>query len=161
MTTPVSEQRARLRIRPKLWSELVSELARRGGGHREAGAFLLGRRRGRRPAIARIVYFDDLEPGSLNGAVHLTTTAYSRLADICRAARYEVFGDIHTHPGSMVHQSHIDEDNPLVAQRGHIALIIGNYAQGRPALRDAGVYVYLGDDGWATRPGAVRHKRWF
>ena len=66
---------------------------------------------------------------------------------------------MHTHPGGKVQQSHIDRDNPLIAQRGHLAIIIGHYAQQHADLRDVGIYEYRGDDGWDTRMRAVSHRR--
>jgi hypothetical protein len=161
MTTKASDEGPALQIRRRAWSQLIAELALRGGGHRESGAFLLGRRRGRRPRVTHVVYFDDLEPGSLNGAVHLTTSAYSELWAMCRDLAVEVLGDIHTHPGDMIGQSHIDEDNPLVAQAGHIALIVPHYARGTIDLRRTGVYEYRGDAGWTTRTRGLSHHRWF
>ena len=41
-----------------------------------------------------------------------------------------MIGDVHTHPGRGVHQSGIDAANPMVAQKGHVALIV-------PRLRHA------------------------
>ena len=156
-----SKQSAVLRIRRRAWRNLLSELAARGRGTRESGAFLLGHRRGRRSRVSCVVYFDDLEPGSLNGAVHLTHAAYPGLWELCRELKLEVLGDVHTHPGSIVTQSHVDQDNPLIAQVGHVALIVPYYAQGTIATTDVGVYEYQGDNGWATRPGALVHRRWF
>lgn len=156
-----SRQPAALQIRRRVWRDLVAELGARGRGTRESGAFLLGHRRSRRPRVTRVVYFDDLEPGSLNGAVHLTHIAYSRLWELCREIGLEVLGDVHTHPGLIVSQSHIDEDNPLVAQVGHVAMIVPHYAQGSIVAADVGVYEYQGDEGWAARPGGVVHRRWF
>ena len=155
-----SKRPAALQIRRRAWRHLLTELAARGRGNQESGAFLLGHRRGRRPRVTRVVYFDDLEPGSLNGAVHLTHIAYTRLWELCRQIGIEVLGDVHTHPGSIVSQSHIDQDNPLIAQVGHVALIVPHYAQGTIAISDVGVYEYQGDAGWATRPWALVHRRW-
>ncbi len=160
MTTSASD-RPRIRIRRADWRELNAQLAARGGGRRESGAFLLGRRRGRRPLVTHIVYFDDLEPESLNGAVHLTMTAYSRLWAMCRDHGVEVLADVHTHPGRYIQQSEIDQDNPLIAQRGHVAIIIGHYAQKHAELRDVGMYEYQGDDGWNARVRAASHRRWW
>ena len=156
-----SKRSAALQIRRRAWRQLLAKLGARGGGNRESGAFLLGHTRGRRPRVTRIVYFDDLEPGSLNGAVHLTHIAYSRLWELCREIGLEVLGDVHTHPGPIVSQSPVDQDNPLVAQVGHVALIVPHYAQGTIVTTDVGVYEYQGDEGWATRPGALVHRRWF
>lgn len=161
MTTTSASDRPKIRIRRRDWRELNAQLATRGRGHRESGAFLLGPARGRRPRITHFGYFDDLEPDSLNGAVHLTMTAYSNLWAMCRDHQVEVLADVHTHPGGYIEQSHIDQDNPLVAQRGHVAVIIGHYAQQQARLRDVGMYEYQGDDGWDTRTRAVSHRRWW
>ena len=161
MTITSASNRPTIRIRRADWRKLNAQLAARGGGHRESGAFLLGRRRGRRPLVTHIMYFDDLEPESLNGAVHLTMTAYSRLWGVCRDLGVEVLADVHTHPGGCIQQSHIDQDNPLVAQRGHLAIIIGHYARQHAELRHVGMYEYQGDDGWDTRGRAVSHRRWW
>lgn len=152
---------AALQIRRRTWCELIAELGLRGRGTRESGAFLLGHRRSRRARVTCVVYFDDLEPGSLNGAVHLTHVAYSRLWELCRDMGLEVLGDVHTHPGPIVSQSNIDQDNPLVAQVGHVALIIPCYSQGSIRAADVGVYVYQGNDGWATRQRGLVHRRLF
>lgn len=110
--------------------------------------------------MSYIAYFDDLEPGSLNDAVHLTTAAYSRLWALCRELGVEVLADIHTHPATCVQQSSIDQDNPLVAQKGHVALIVAHYAQTPISLREVGMYEYRGDEGWVSRAGALSHRYW-
>jgi len=158
--TSGSKRPSHIRMGRPCWRAMLRELAARGESRRESGAFLLGQRRGRRPRVTYVVYFDDLEPESLNGAVHLTTTAYSRLWVICRERGIEVLADVHTHPGGCVQQSEIDEENPLVGQRGHIAIIIGHFAQKIVSLREVGIYEYHGDDGWEARPRAVSHGRW-
>lgn len=150
-----------LQIRRRTWRNMLAELAARGGGVRESGAFLLGRRTRRRPRIARVVYFDDLEPTSLNGAVHLTHVAYTRLWALCAELGFEVLGDVHTHPGPGVKQSDIDQDNPLIAQAGHIALIVPHFARGAIRRQEVGIYEYRGDDGWIDRPSALHHRRWW
>lgn len=154
-----SDRSPRLRIRRRTWRRLIDELEARGHGTRESGAFLLGNRRGRRRVVTHIAYFDDLEPGALNGAVRLTHRAYSALWARCASHGVEVLADVHTHPGDIVRQSQIDQDNPLVAQRGHVALIVPRFAAGHTAPDDVGAYEYLGDEGWRVRPGAVRHGR--
>jgi len=159
MTTSASD-RPLIRIPSKSWRALLEELAERGGGHRESGAFLLGRRRGRRPKITHVAYFDDLEPASLNGAVHLTTACYADLNRLCSRLGVEVLADIHTHPGDFIHQSTIDEENPLVAVPGHVAIIVGHFAQNGAGLGDIGCYRYDGDDGWSRLPRGVSHWRW-
>lgn len=160
MTTTSASERPVLRIPAKRWRTMLDELAARGGGQKESGAFLLGRRGGRRPKVTHVAYFDDVEPASLNGAVHLTTVGYTRLNALCRQLGVEVLADIHTHPGDYICQSSIDEDNPLVAIPGHLAIIVGEYAQYGATLADVGCYRYDGDDGWTTLTSGMSHWRW-
>ena len=129
------------------WSSLLSELAKRGRGSRESGAFLLADKTGGRKARA-IVYLDDLDPNCLTGGITFKGTAYSRLWDICSAKHMTVIADVHTHPGRAVAQSDIDQDNPMISQVGHVAIIIPSYARGKIKTRDIGVHIYRGDAGW-------------
>lgn len=61
-------------IRKRLFTTLMSELARRGNGMRESGAFLLGTAASEtgspedtRPVIEAIAFYHDLDPGCLTG----------------------------------------------------------------------------------------------
>jgi proteasome lid subunit RPN8/RPN11 len=143
----------------RMWHELMAELRRRGDGRRESGAFLLARVVGDRRKVARVIYLDDLDPNCLNGGIKLQGLAYSKLWDICAEAGLLVVGDVHTHPGSWVNQSSIDADNPMVAQRGHVALIVPYLASRHVAPKDVGVHLYQGEDGWTTWTGYAAAKR--
>lgn len=135
------------------WRRLVAELAARGRGERESGAFLLARL-GRYPRrVAATVYFDDLHPQALNGAVSIPGSAFGRLWDLCAERGMTVVGDVHTHPGKGVAQSDIDAANPMVAARGHVAVILPHFALRSPEPRDAGIHVYLGDHRWTSAFG--------
>ena len=143
----------RLTISRRVWRRLVRELAARGRGERESGAFLLART-GRAPRrVAATVYFDDLDPAALNGAISIRGAAFARLWDICAERGMRVVGDVHTHPGSGVAQSDIDAANPMVARRGHVAIILPYFARGAPVPADAGVHVYQGDRSWTSAFG--------
>jgi hypothetical protein len=111
------------------------------------------------------MYFDDLDPGALTGAVHLSHAAFVRLWDLCDAGGALVLGDVHTHPGGFVAQSGIDEDNPLVARAGHVALIVPHLGTRQVGASDVGVFEYRGEDGWYAAPPHVRRRRlrigWF
>ncbi|HEY4267010.1 MAG TPA: hypothetical protein VGM94_02350 [Galbitalea sp.] len=136
---------------------LVSELARRGGGRRESGAFLLARRG--RPAVNgfrqvdAFALYDDLDPDCLVGSIEMHPIGFSRLNALCRERGLEVVGDAHTHPSTHVCQSDIDSSNPMAAFPGHIALIVPRYAQGRPALPELGAHEFLGKGRWNSRFG--------
>jgi hypothetical protein len=139
---------ALVRIEQALWTELVDELARRGMGLRESGAFLLASKTGDRRVVTRLVYFDDLDPQALNGGIHLRSFAFSRLWRICREEKLAVVCDIHTHPGTWVGQSGIDKDNPMISREGHIGIILPDLARGSRAARDAGVHIYHASGEW-------------
>lgn len=134
------------------WDAMIAELGRRGQGRRESGAFLLADRKGFQTAVTRVVYLDDLDPSCLTGAINFNGLAYSKLWDICDAEKRRVIGDIHTHPGAGVRQSRIDAANPMVAQAGHIALIVPHFAMRPTKPKAVGVHRYDGE-GWESWTG--------
>ncbi|MEB3286895.1 MAG: hypothetical protein VKJ04_05275 [Vampirovibrionales bacterium] len=142
-----------------IWTDLVAELARRGSGVRESGAFLLGSiYSGRREVMAFIPY-DELEPGCLDaGYINFTSIGYRKLWRLLKECGLQVVGDIHTHPGKPI-QSHIDRDNPMMPNVGHIALILANYAQKHPMPSDAALYIFKGSQLWESyKPGQSKQK---
>ncbi len=142
----------RLRISWLSWWRLVRQLRRRGGGRRESGAFLLGRRDEQGGAISDFVFYDDTDPGALlRGYVHLAGTALNKVWERCAETGLEVLADVHTHPGR-ADQSPSDQEHPMVAIRGHIAVIIPNFARSTLNLRGVGVYRHLGARNWIVLP---------
>lgn len=136
-----------------LWREGLGELRRRGGGRRESGAFLLGHEEGGRRAVERFVFYDDLDPGCLDtGIVAFDGVGYGPLWRMCRETGTKVVADVHTHPGAAV-QSPIDRENPMIAQRGHLALIVPEFARRRVGPPELGIYEYEGDHRWRDRGG--------
>jgi proteasome lid subunit RPN8/RPN11 len=135
-------------ISRRRWKRLVRQLAERGEGRRESGAFLLAKPGKRNRRVVGWVLFDDLDPESLNGSVSIRGQAFARLWSICRERGMKVIADVHTHPGRGVGQSSIDAANPMVAQRGHVGLIVPSFARGRVRTRDVGFHVYRGDRSW-------------
>jgi proteasome lid subunit RPN8/RPN11 len=155
MTTKV----AKVEITRFAWFALMRELHKRGGNKRESGAFLLGR--DENPKIIRPVYYDDLDPHSLDlGYVNFDGAGFVKLWKICAEEKLRVVADVHTHPTQWIEQSPSDKDNPMIAQKGHVALIVPNYARRlRFSLRGVGIYEYLGEGRWRThanRSGFVR-----
>ncbi len=140
----------RLSCSSRLWRVLLHELARRGGGHRESGAFLLGKRLGGRRVIDGFICYDDLDPHCLDsGIVVFDGAGYGPLWQHCRKAQLEVVADVHTHGGS-ARQSAADRDHPMVATPGHVALIVPGFAQRLVDARELGVYEYQGDHRWQS-----------
>lgn len=153
-------RRALVRFRTKDWADLLDELARRGAGVREAGAFLLAARHGDPRVVKTAMFFDDLDPDCLRGGIALDGRAFSRLYDLCRRDRLAIIGDVHTHPGPGVEQSSIDAANPMVARAGHVALIVPHLAQHRPTPQTVGVHQYDGV-GWTSWFGHEAARRVF
>lgn len=155
----------RLTISRRAWRRLVRELVARGRGERESGAFLLARTDRSPRRIAAVVFFDDIDPDALNGAIAIRGASFSRLWEICSARDMRVVGDVHTHPSGWVDQSAIDAANPMVATRGHVAVILPRFAQRATRPRDAGVHIYEGDHKWASAFGdeaaALIRRTWW
>jgi proteasome lid subunit RPN8/RPN11 len=151
---------ALIRMRRGRWNSMVTELGRRGSGTRESGAFLLANRSGDRSTVTRVIYLDDLDPACLTGGIEFDGLAYSKLWDICGAEQRVVIADVHTHPASQVHQSPIDAENPMVAQKGHVALIVPYYAMRAVQPGEVGVHRYDGR-GWQTWTGKDAAQRLF
>ena len=106
-----------LRIRTDRWCRMLDDLAERGRGDREAGAFLLAERRAPNTVASWIAY-DDLDPGCLTGGISFAGEAIGRLSQHCATTGYLVLGDVHTHPGPCVAQSSIDRANPMLSKKG-------------------------------------------
>jgi proteasome lid subunit RPN8/RPN11 len=140
----------------RVWHNGVTELRRRGGGQRESGAFLLGRKRGTRGtrrAAERFVFYDDLDPTCLDsGIVIFDGAGYGPLWRICRESGMTVVADVHTHPGP-ARQSPDDRDNPMIATPGHVAIILPYFAAPPLRMEDLGVYEYCGAHRWHSYLG--------
>ena len=153
--------RHRLSCPKKVWRLGLAEVARRGEGRHESGAFLLGHRNGLRGRVAQFAYYDDFDPSCLDsGIVVFDGVGFGPLWELCRKAGLSVLADLHTHAGhGPARQSSLDRDNPMIAQPGHVALIIPNFATDF-RLQDMGVYEYLGSHEWRDHSSA-RVGRYF
>ncbi len=149
---------ALLRMRRRDWDAMIRELGRRGHGVRESGAFLLADRDGELRTVTRIVYLDDLDPNCLTGGIEFDGLAYSKLWDLCDQEQQLVIGDVHTHGGRDVRQSSTDADNPMIARRGHVALIVPNLSLGSVDAGHVGVHLYDGR-GWQSWTGAEARRK--
>lgn len=137
-----------------LWQSLCNDLKTSSAGQRESGAFLLGHN----GKVKSYVLYEQLDQNCLfQGAIRLQGKHFGRLWKICRERSQQVIADVHTHPGREF-QSSIDRANPMIAQRGHVGLIIPFYATNNPVPSKTGVYQYLGNRHWRTIPPKKRHK---
>jgi proteasome lid subunit RPN8/RPN11 len=152
--------RSRIRITPRRWDALIEELRVRGNGDRESGAFLLARADGRHArTVDRIVYFDDVDPTCLTGGITIQSSGFAALSNICNAHGLRVIADVHTHPGAWVEQSGIDRANPMIATRGHVAVIVPNFAAAAVRASECGVHVYRGSHTWDAHKGSAARKQ--
>ena len=133
-----------------VWSAGVRELRRRTKGYRESGAFLLGSKSKVR-RIEEFVFYDDVDPGALRrGLVEIDGRRLGDLWQHCRKTGRAVVADVHVHPGGY-RQSKSDRANPIMAEIGHIAIILPNYAANATSPGNIGVYEYLGSHEWRDR----------
>jgi hypothetical protein len=144
----------KLICRSSIWNHGVGELHRRTGGQRESGAFLLGTTKGNIRRVELFLYYDDVDPTCFaHGIVEFDGRKFGLVWDRCRSLNLAVVADIHVHPGGYG-QSGSDRYNPMIAEVGHLAMILPNYAAANPLPGDIGIYEYLGSRQWKD------HSRW-
>jgi hypothetical protein len=146
----------RLVCAPAIWKAGVSELATRtNGATRESGALLLGRKGGRTRRIMEFMFYDDIDPTCLNnGIVELDgRRLQGAVGQRCRQNKLDVVADVHVHPGGHG-QSPSDKANPMVAEAGHLAIILPYFARRRTKPGEIGMFEYLGGRGWADHSRA-------
>ena len=111
--------------------------------------------------MVQFAYYDDFDPTCLDsGIVIFDGAGFGPLWELCRQTGLNVLADLHTHGGpGPARQSLLDRDNPMIAQPGHVALIVPNFATDF-RMSDIGVYEYLGSHRWRNHSG-VRSRRFF
>jgi hypothetical protein len=133
-----------------VWRAGVMELRRRTKGRHESGAFLLGAK-GKARRIEEFVYYDDIDPHALDtGIVQIDGRRLGDLWAHCRKTGREVVADVHVHPGGFG-QSGSDKANPVMAEIGHIAFILPDFATRATMPGGIGIYEYLGARRWRDR----------
>lgn len=137
----------------RVWLDLTAELHRRTEGRHESGAFLVGRIEGDRRRVEHIVYYDELNPNAYSsGVVTLHAASFGPLWDRCREWGLVVVADVHVHEFG-AGQSWTDRRNPMIAQAGHIALILPGFARLPIVAEGIGFYEYLGNHRWRDFSG--------
>jgi hypothetical protein len=143
-----------LEIAVPLWEQLIEHLRKQGAGVRESGAFLLGHKSDTGRVVTHFLPYEWLQADALqNDYVSLTAASFSKLWDVCRTENISVVADVHTHPFEPG-QSRSDKANPMVALKGHIALIVPRFAQEAVGPEDLGFYVYQGNHAWVSHSGS-------
>lgn len=136
-----------LSIPSATWEMLLLGLRTRGAGHRESGAFLLGPKTGPRRVTA-VVFYDQIDPKAFDtGIVVIDGGRMARLWQLCRERGERVVADVHTHPGA-AGQSEADRMHPMIAEPGHLALILPRFAAAPVRFEEIGFYRYLGNFRW-------------
>ena len=132
-----------------LWRRLVRSLRERGhSATRESGAFLLGAREFGRSRITDFVLYDDLDPHCLDtGIVRFDGSHYGKLWAYVEKTSRAVIADVHVHPGEAT-QSDSDRRHPMIAQAGHISLILPDFVKSQASHVNARAYVFDQRDIW-------------
>jgi hypothetical protein len=140
----------KLQIHFTVWKQLMQELKKRGGGERESGAFLLGYKQDK--LVTSFICYDDLDPHAFDsGIIVFNGDGFIPLWKHCHANNLKVLADVHTHPDEWTGQSSSDRRHPMIAQAGHIALIIPNLAlNSEESLCGVGIHEFLGDRHWKS-----------
>ena len=130
-----------------LWKQIRRQLRERGAGVRESGGFLLGKIVSGQRYVTDFIAYDDVDPGALQGIIVFDASKMDVVWRRCEADGLQVVADVHTH-GRGFGQSQMDMDNPMIPQRGHIALIVPDFAQGFVKPGQFGMYEFCGIGQW-------------
>jgi proteasome lid subunit RPN8/RPN11 len=159
-----SGQPPKLVCAPQTWHEGVDELRRRAAGWQESGAFLLGTRRNGVRNVRRFLFYDDVDPTCFaRGIVEFDGRKFGTVWQRCRDLKMTVVADVHVHPG-YYRQSPSDRHNPMIAEAGHFALIVPDYAARARMPGAMGIYEYLGNRQWqdhSSLADRVFHVGWW
>ena len=147
-----------LKCRRRLWISILAELRERGRADRESGGFLLGRHLARGRVIEGFLAYDAVDPNALRGHIEFDGSRMDRVWSECRRLGLQVVADVHTHPGCYG-QSDIDRANPMIPERGHLALVVPNFARRVVLPGEIGIYEFPGRDGWVDH--SARGARFF
>lgn len=147
LITRLFGRRPDLAISPALWTQLLEGLRERGRYDRESGAFLLGPSSEPR-RVTSIVFYDEVDPAAFDtGIIVIDGGCMADLWRICRERGAVVVADVHTHGGA-AGQSEADRQHPMIAEAGHVAIILPNFAAAPVRLGEIGLYRYLGKFEW-------------
>jgi hypothetical protein len=151
----------RLSCNRNLWKSILWELHQRTEARHESGAFLLGVVEDNRRRVLRSVYYDDLDARAYESGICVVKgPAFARLWEICRSTGSSVVADIHVHPGAAF-QSWSDKTNPSLPNRGHIAVIVPNFARPPVNINDLGIFEYVERFRWSDLGHARAHRYFY
>jgi proteasome lid subunit RPN8/RPN11 len=134
-----------------IYESMIADLAASGRGVKESGAFLLGQSGNEERRVSTYLMYDVVAPASSQKHAYIVLTAdeMARAWQHCHATGLEVMADVHTHPTGPG-QSVTDRAHPIVAVKGHVALIVPYFALCSPEPADLGVHVFEGAGKWRS-----------
>ena len=91
--------------------------------------------------------YDVVDPNCLRGHIVFDGSKMDFVWRECRKLGLKVIADIHTHPGGYG-QSYIDQENPMIPERGHLAIIIPHYSGRLYMPGEIGIYEFIGGGLW-------------
>jgi len=125
---------------------------------------LLGTATGKVRRIEQFLFYDDVDPTCFaHGIVEFDGSRFGTVWQKCREAKQTVVADVHVHPGHYA-QSPSDKYNPMIAEAGHLALILPDFAARARLPGKIGVHEYLGARKWrdhSPRGDRVFHVGWW
>ena len=137
-------------VKQQLWQSLLGHLCDQGKGIQESGAFLLGSINGNQRMIRSFLPYERLQADALHrDYVSLNSDSFSKLWALCREHNVSVVGDVHTHRFGP-QQSRSDRANPMIARKGHMAIIVPRFAHGKIESREVGLHCYQGAHKWVS-----------
>ncbi len=77
--------------------------------------------------ITDYILYDDIDPDCLKGYIDFDGSCIDQVWAECARRGLEIVADVHTHPAGC-QQSVIDEAHPMVPRKGHLALILPDFA---------------------------------
>jgi proteasome lid subunit RPN8/RPN11 len=101
--------------------------------------------------VESFIPYDEIDPNCLQGAILFDGSKMDAVWQICERLGMQVVADVHTHPGAWHGQSGTDKANPMIPERGHVALIVPNFADRDYMPGEIGIHEYHGLDGWLDR----------
>ena len=105
----------------------------------------------KRRRIEEFVFYDDIDPDALRtGIVEIDGRRLGDLWSHCRKTGRRVVADVHVHPGGF-QQSSSDQANPIMAEVGHVAIILPHFAARAIHPGGIGIHEYLGSRRWRDR----------
>jgi proteasome lid subunit RPN8/RPN11 len=111
---------------------------------------LLGTIDGASRTIRDYLPYDEVDPNCLQGSIVFDGSRMDLVWDECARRGFKIVADVHTHPGGY-QQSSIDRAHPMMPKRGHLALILPDFAARTFKPGEIGIFELRGVKDWLDR----------